>query len=302
MGDRTPSGPISAQVPAPSTAVRDRAPVVRIHGFAALLGALVVAVVALAAGGTVSTAAVLGASMALLQLAIGVLGGVAAATPRLATRLGGRSPRAIQQAGPAVALGAGLAFGGVLLAGLAAPLSAVLALVVLAVGAWHELAARGTRLSWLPVAVGVPLLPLFGWLGAGGTLAGPFAVLGAGAVLGGTALAIAAEGVDVDRDRDAGLRTLAVWLGPVLVALVVLGLQLAVAGLAWASIAGLGASGGWVTAVGATALLAVAGACLGLVVARRGTAARELAFEVQAVGLGLLAVAWVNAMSAAAAV
>jgi hypothetical protein len=45
----------------------------------------------------------------------------------------------------------------------------------------------------------------------------------------------------------------------------------------------------------------VGGAVLGLVaVNRQGTGLRELAWEVQAVGTGLLAVAWLGALSASA--
>ena len=42
-------------------------------------------------------------------------------------------------------------------------------LVVLGIGLAYDLAAKGTTLSWLPFAVGIPLLPVFGWYGATGT-------------------------------------------------------------------------------------------------------------------------------------
>lgn len=268
--------------------------------FPALLGGLVVAVVALAAGGSPSTAALLGGSMALLQLAVGALGGLVPVSPLAAGSPGTPSPGHRGQSRTAVGLGVALAAAGVLLAGLAEPLSVVVAAAVLAVGLWHELAARGTRLSWLPVALGVPLLPLFGWIGATGALPGPFVLLVPAAALAGAALAIASEAVDLERDADAGVVTLAVSLGPVRASLVVLGLQVAVAVLATMSGARVGAAEPWLTAVSATALLTVAGACLGVLAARRGASARELAFELQAIGLGLLTVAWVNAMSAAA--
>ena len=37
--------------------------------------------------------------------------------------------------------------------------------VILAIGYGYDLVAKGTAWSWLPFAVGIPLLPVFGWLG-----------------------------------------------------------------------------------------------------------------------------------------
>jgi hypothetical protein len=56
-----------------------------------------------------------------------------------------------------------------------------------------------------------------------------------------------------------------------------------------------------VVAILLAACAPLAGAVLGLVTARRDdTGWRELAWEVQAVGTGLLAVAWLGALSASA--
>ena len=82
----------------------------------------------------------------------------------------------------------------------------------------------------------------------------------------------------------------------------VLALQLVVAFLAVATTAVLGAPTGWVLAVLAAALVPLGGAVLGIAAAaRQGTGLRELAWEVQAVGTGLLAVAWLCALSASQA-
>ena len=40
--------------------------------------------------------------------------------------------------------------------------------VVLAIGYGYDLVAKGTAWSWLPFAVGIPILPVYGWLGAAG--------------------------------------------------------------------------------------------------------------------------------------
>jgi 4-hydroxybenzoate polyprenyltransferase len=215
-------------------------------------------------------------------------------------RTGKPIPEGLVSAASARAVVAICGGGGLVLAVAARPPLLALALVGLAIGVWYDLAAKGTRLSWLPFALGVPLLPVYGWFGATGTLPSAFVVLVPVAALGGAALAIANATVDIERDVAAGVTSLAVALGPRGAALAALVLQVVVAGVAVASDSRLGASGTWLTLASWVALLPVAGAVLGVVVARRGPAAREVAFEVQAVGLGLLAVAWVNAVSAAA--
>ena len=82
-----------------------------------------------------------------------------------------------------------------------------------AIGYGYDLRFKGTAWSWVPFAVGIPLLPVFGWLGAAGSLPAIFAVLLPVAVLAGTALAIANARVDVERDAAAGLDSVAVRLG-----------------------------------------------------------------------------------------
>jgi hypothetical protein len=71
--------------------------------------------------------------------------------------------------------------------------------------------------------------------------------------------------------------------------------------LALATAVALGAPAGWVAAVLVTAVVPLGGAIIGRHAAlRTGTALRELAWEIQAVGTGLLAVAWLGALSASA--
>ena len=81
-----------------------------------------------------------------------------------------------------------------------------LAVVVLAIGYGYDLAFKGTAWSWVPFAVGIPLLPVFGWLGAAGSLPSSFAVLLPVAVVAGTGLAIANARADLERDAAAGRR------------------------------------------------------------------------------------------------
>ncbi|HEY4751995.1 MAG TPA: UbiA family prenyltransferase [Candidatus Limnocylindrales bacterium] len=255
------------------------------------------ALVAFVAGAEASVAIALGASMTLLQFAIGTLNDLVDAPRDAGRRRGKPIPDGLVTEGAARVVLVVCAAGGLALALLIEPALVVVALLGLGVGVWYDLHAKGTRLSWLPIALGVPLLPVFGWYGATGTLPAAFAVLVPAAALAGAALAIANASADCERDAAAGVVSLAVSYGQVVATGLVLALQAAVAVLAVASCARLGGSGMWLNAVIGTSLVPVLGALLGFVFARRGPGFREFAFEVQAVGLGLLAVAWVNALS-----
>ena len=144
---------------------------------------------------------------------------------------------------------------------------------------------------------------MFGWYGAAGSLPGVFLVLVPAAANAGTALAIANAIVDMERDDAAGIESVALALGPRRSGWLVLGLQGVVALLALATAAVVGAPTGWALAVLLTACVPLAGAIVGLVaiVGGGGPGWRELAWEIQAVGAGLLAVAWLGALSAASA-
>jgi hypothetical protein len=72
-----------------------------------------------------------------------------------------------------------------------------------------------------------------------------------------------------------------------------------VALLATATAAYVGAPAGWVLAVLAATAVPLGGAVVGIMAAgRAGVGLRELAWEIQAIGTGLLAVAWLGALSA----
>ena len=272
-----------------------------VHPFPSLLDAAVVAVVALVAGGPPDRAAVLGLATASVQFSIGTLNDVVDAHDDAATRTGKPIPEGLVSEGVAKAMAASFGLVGLVLAASAGPVLLVVAGIGLAIGLWYDLGAAGTRWSWLPLALGVPLLPVFGWYGATASLPTSFAVLVPAAALAGSALAIANAAVDVERDVSVGSTSLAVALGPRAAGALVLLLEILVGALAVGSASGEGRAGPWLGATAATAAIPVAGALLGVLRARSGPGPREAAFELQAVGLGLLAVAWVNALNAAAA-
>ncbi len=126
----------------------------------------------------------------------------------------------------------------------------------MAIGLAYDLRLKGTAWSWLPFAVGIPILPVFGWVGATGTLDPVFAILVPTAVIAGAALAIGNALVDIERDRAAGVSSIALALGQRNAA----GLAVAMFGtiwsLAWSSALRAGAS--WVVAAG----IAIVGAVL----------------------------------------
>jgi 4-hydroxybenzoate polyprenyltransferase len=260
----------------------------------------VVLLVALVAGGGPARAVALGASMTLLQFAIGAANDVVDA-PADAGRKAGKpiaDGLVSRRAGTAVAIACGT--GGLLLAAVGGPALVALGVVILGIGLAYDLRAKGTTLSWLPFAVGIPLLPVFGWYGAVGALPGVFLVLVPAAANAGTALAIANAVVDLERDEAAGNGSIAVALGAGRAAALVLVLHAVVAVLALATGLLLGAPNGWVVAILVASLVPVSGAVVGAIAATRAdTGWRELAWEIQAIGTGLLAVAWLMALSAA---
>jgi 4-hydroxybenzoate polyprenyltransferase len=179
---------------------------------------------------------------------------------------------------------------GLVLAVPSGPATFLVAVVVLLVGAGYDLFAKGTAWSWLPFAIGIPLLPVYGWLGVGGALPVSFAVLVPMAVLAGAGLAVANARVDLETDRVAGTRSVATALGA--------------RRSWWVGFALMAAA----TAVGVVLAdplswpvqplaLVVAGTLVvlgGVVVGRGETAAvRRRAWEAQAVGAAIAATGWV---------
>ncbi len=256
--------------------------------------------VALVAGGAIGTAVVLGVSMTLLQFAIGTLNDIVDAPSDAGLKPGKPIPERIVPM-PVAWLVAGVSAGlGLVLSLVGGPWLLVLAVVGLGLGIWYDVQAKGSTSSWLPLAIGIPLLPVYAWYGATGSLPAVFVVLVPAAANAGTALAIANSMVDAERDEQANRLSIALALGPRRAGTMVLALHLVVVALAIGTTLVLHVPAGWLLAVVLAAGAPLTGAVVGVVAGRRGTVGmRELAFEIQAVGLGLLAVAWLAALSAA---
>lgn len=259
------------------------------HPFPSLLDGLVVAAVAIVAGADGVTAARLGVSMTLLQTSIGALNDLVDAPHDAGHKPGKPIPVGLvaRPVAWAVAIGGGGL--GLVLALAAGAATGLLAAVVLAIGYGYDLAFKGTVWSWLPFALGIPLLPVFGWLGATGGLAPGFALLFPIAFVAGTALAIANARADLERDTAARVDSVAVHLGPArswTVHAVLLGF---VVGAAIVTLAGSEPSmAAMAGAVGAS-LVVLVGAWLGR---SPSSDRRERAWEVEAIGVALLAASW----------
>jgi 4-hydroxybenzoate polyprenyltransferase len=272
-----------------------------VHPFPSLLDGAVVALVALVAGAATGTALLLGLSMSLLQFAIGTLNDIVDAPADAGLKPGKPIPEHIVPLWAAWVVAGTCSALGLTLSLIGGPWLLLLAITVLVIGAWYDLRAKGSSLSWLPIAIGIPLLPVYGWYGATGSLPALFVVLIPAAANAGTALAIANSAVDVERDTQAHRQSIALALGPHRAALVGLAMHVVVVTLAIGTALVLGVPAGWTIAVVLVSGAPLTGGVLGLIAARRrgGTELRELAWEIQAVGTGLLAVAWLGALSAA---
>ena len=127
--------------------------------------------------------------------------------PRKPVPSGLISPRS---AGLVAIAGGGL---GIALSSASGPATVVAALGCLALGYVYDLRLSRTALSWLPLTLALPLLPVHAWLGATGAVPGALLTLLPIAVLAGAGLALANGLVDIDRDGQAGRQAIAVALG-----------------------------------------------------------------------------------------
>jgi 4-hydroxybenzoate polyprenyltransferase len=259
------------------------------HPFPSVLDGAVTALLALLAGAGLVRVSLLSGSMIALQVSIGALNdlvdaerdrGRKAGKPIPADLVGRRAAQAVIVAGLGLGLGLSATVG---------PMPLVIAVVGTASGYVYDLRLKATPWAWLPFAVGIPLLPVFAWVGATERVPPAFGILIPIAVLAGAGLALLNGLVDVERDRAAGLTTPAIRLGPVRAWRLAAAVLAAVATGAVGSLAlARAAPFSFLPAVGGVALLTLGTAAVRAVEPRR----RERGWEAVAVGLGLLATGW----------
>jgi 4-hydroxybenzoate polyprenyltransferase len=251
----------------------------------------VVAAVVLVAGGGAPLAVRLGASMTLLQLGIGTVNDVVDAPHDAGRKPGKPIPAGAITPAAARVLAIAWIAGGLGLALTVSPTLAVLAVVVVGIGLAYDLWLKGTAWSWLPFAVGIPILPVYGWVGATGTLHPMFTALLPAAVLAGAALAIANSAVDVERDLAAGRTSIAARLGRPRAARVATALLMAVAIVDVAFVDAAARHSG----LGIVSVVAVFAAALVAAETADRPAIAEWGWRVQAVSLAVAGVAFVAA-------
>lgn len=195
-------------------------------------------------------------------------------------------PTGIAWAGLALAVGLGLALGSGVETGAVGAVGAAL-------GYAYDLRLSRTAFSWLPLALALPLVPVFAWLGVTGEVPGGLGGLALTAVFAGAGLMIGNGLVDVERDEAAGKMTVAVALGARRGWAVHAAAMAFAAVLAWllAPAAVQGSALAAIRSVGLPAgtLALSVGAAL---VAVRSPRIRERGWELEAVGVALLGLAW----------
>lgn len=262
-----------------------------VHPFPSALNALLVLGIALIAGATFQRAGLLAAAMLGLQFCIGAVNdlfdeALDAESKPFKPIPAGRVSRRLAWLVAFLSGGGGLA-----LAALVDPpdlLALAMAGAMLSAGLVYDALLKPTAFGWVCFAVAFPLLPIYAWYGATAALPPRWEILVPVAALAGPALQLANGLIDLETDRSAGLRTLAVALGHrnslAIMAMAVVAIHL----LAWLTVPQ--------TAGEAVALLSgIAGAfALGGLVAsaQQGSIMREIGWTAQAASIAVLAVAW----------
>jgi 4-hydroxybenzoate polyprenyltransferase len=211
-------------------------------------------------------------------------------------------PHGVVSTAGAQALAALTIVAGLAMAVPSGPAATVVAASGLGVGLAYDFKLKGTAWSWLPFALGVPLLPVYAWLGSTGSVPSSFAVLIPAAVGAGAALAIANAIADLERDRSAGVGSVAIAIGPQTAWLVHAAIFMGVFGLAIGSLT-MSANPGPLAQQVAIATVVIGGLIVGTgarlalsPLAER----RERGWELEAVGVGVAAVGWIGGFAGVA--
>ena len=261
-----------------------------VHPFPSLLNAGLVFVLALTAGARPALAGLLALGMLGLQFAIGAYNDFCDVELDRLTKPAKPIPADLVGRREAAIVAAACAVAGLAAAATVGPLVMVLAGAMLGFGLAYDAWLKIRGLGWVAFALAFPLLPVYAWYGAAGELPPRPEVLLPVAALAGPMLQLANGLTDLERDARGGVVGLAGRLGRRRAVGLLAVLQLAVNGLAWLT----ALAGGPVSdiAIGALAAAALASGGGMVLSASPNVAARQWGWHAQAVGLALLAAAW----------
>jgi UbiA prenyltransferase family len=260
--------------------------------------------------------------MLTLQLSIGALNDVVDAQYDADRKPGKPLPAGVVSQGPAISLaGGGLLVGLFLSAPSGVPTVAVAAAGA-ALGYVYDVRLSRSSLSWLPLSLALPLVPIHAWLGSTGTVPPGLLSLVPAAVLAGGALALANGLVDVERDAGSGRHGIVVRLGFRRAWALQTGLFALVAAMALLIAPGVsalpaggplqepaggpGSPGSALLGLEALRLVRLAGIGIGLVLVAtgsvalraRGPALRERGWELEAIGVAGVGIGWLAGVAA----
>ena len=273
------------------------------------------------AGADPGTALRLGASMLALQVSIGALNDLVDAPIDASQKLGKPLPRGLVSRRAALVVAVAGLVAGLVLSAPSGPGTVAVAAAGASLGYAYDLRLSRTTLSWLPLALALPLLPIHAWLGATGSIPPGLVTLVPAGVLAGAALALANGLVDLERDALVARRTIAVDLGPARTWVIHAGLFVVVAALAVFVAPGVpatpspggtslpGALGALGLTLDALRFLRYAGVVLGVALIGLGAfvlrssrpGLRERGWELEAVGVAGVGIGWLAGAAASVA-
>ena len=244
-------------------------------------------VIAILAGGSILVALRLALAMTALQFAIGSLNDLVDAPRDIGRNPPKPIPSGLISSRAARWIVVGFAGTGIALAAPSGIGTMAVGLAGLGCGIAYDLRLSRSAASWLPLALALPLVPVFASIGVAGRLSADALALVPLAILAGSGLAIGNALVDEPMDRDLGRRTVAVALGPRTSWLLhAMALTLTIALLVAARMP----DGGPIRVPIVAGIAAIiSGAAL---VAMNGTSPRRAGWALEAAGTAMLGIAW----------
>jgi chlorophyll synthase len=187
---------------------------------------------------------------------------------------------------------------GFALAAASGPPTLLVAIAGAACGYAYDVRLSRTAWAWLPLSVALPLVPVFAWLGATGSLPGGILTLLPIAMLAGAGLAVGNALADLQADRTAEVPSIAVRLGRQAAwRLHALALG-AAAGLAFVALPSHSTAGGVALVITGSAVLASGAALVAAATNPARVALARLGWQFEAIGVALLGIGWVLAFVA----